>query len=131
MQEYEYRKYERFIEEEDTVKLCDKLIKNTNFKKLYTKNNVFSIGYDGDEEKFFLYDRYIKSWNTKPDGSGVSYSDEEEILNLTSTDGDVIKLYAQWAINEYVVKFDSNGGYGGPHLPRGIVCREIYHRKDP
>lgn len=39
----------------DEVKLCDKLINNTNFKKLYTKKNVFSIGYDVNEEKLSIY----------------------------------------------------------------------------
>ena len=37
------------------VKLCDKLIHNTNFKKLYTKKDVFSIGYDEDEGKLSVY----------------------------------------------------------------------------
>ncbi|MBP5679157.1 MAG: hypothetical protein J6X28_04960 [Bacilli bacterium] len=40
---------------DEYVKLCDKLIKNTNFKKLYTKRNVFSIGYDEDEGKLSGY----------------------------------------------------------------------------
>ena len=40
---------------EDLVKLCDKLIKNANFKRLYTKKNVFSIGYDEDEGKLSGY----------------------------------------------------------------------------
>ena len=39
----------------DLVKLCDKLIKNTNFKKLYANKNVFSIGYDEDEGKLSIY----------------------------------------------------------------------------
>ena len=42
-------------QEEKLVKLCDKLIKNTNFKKLYTKKNVFSIGYDENEGKLSTY----------------------------------------------------------------------------
>ena len=42
-------------EHEELVKLCDKLIKNTNFRKLYTKKNVFSIGYDESEEKLSIY----------------------------------------------------------------------------
>ena len=42
-------------EEEHLVKLCDKLIKNTNFKKMYTKKDVFSIGYDEDEGKLSIY----------------------------------------------------------------------------
>ena len=41
--------------EDKWVTLCDKLIKNTNFKKLYTKKNVFSIGYDEDEGKLSTY----------------------------------------------------------------------------
>ena len=41
--------------EDSLVKLCDKLIKNTNFRKLYTKKDVFSIGYDEDEGKLSIY----------------------------------------------------------------------------
>lgn len=37
------------------VKLCNKLIDNMNFKRLYTKKNVFSIGYDESEEKLSIY----------------------------------------------------------------------------
>ena len=40
---------------EKLVKLCDKLIKNANFKKLYTNKNVFSIGYDEDEGRLSTY----------------------------------------------------------------------------
>ena len=35
--------------------MCEKLISNTNFKKLYTKKNVFSIGYDENEGKLSDY----------------------------------------------------------------------------
>ena len=41
--------------EEKLVKLCDKLINNSNFKKLYSKKNVFSIGYDEDEGRLSIY----------------------------------------------------------------------------
>ena len=43
------------LEQTDLVKLCDKLISHTNFKKLYTKKNVFSIGYDKNEDKLSIY----------------------------------------------------------------------------
>lgn len=36
------------------------------------------------------------SWNTKPDGSGKSYTDGETIRNIGENDGDVITLYAMW-----------------------------------
>ena len=42
-------------------------------------------------------------WNTKTDGSGTSYSNEESVMNLTSDDGGVIYLYAQWSINYYTI----------------------------
>ena len=35
-------------------------------------------------------------WNTKSDGTGTNYSDEQNILNLTTTNNEIIKLYAQW-----------------------------------
>ena len=41
--------------DEKLVKLCDKLIRNTNFRKLYTKKHVFSIGYDDNEGKLSIY----------------------------------------------------------------------------
>ena len=43
------------LSNEKLSKICDKLIKNTNFKKLYTKKNVFSIGYDENEGKLSDY----------------------------------------------------------------------------
>ena len=47
-----------FLEDHEDVsvlKLCDKLIRNTNFKKLYTKRDVFSIGYDELEGRLSIY----------------------------------------------------------------------------
>ncbi len=42
-------------EQEKLVKLCDKLIKETNFKKLYTKKDVFSIGYSEEDHALSIY----------------------------------------------------------------------------
>ena len=35
-------------------------------------------------------------WNTEADGSGTSYADGESVRNISTTDGEVITLYAQW-----------------------------------
>lgn len=35
-------------------------------------------------------------WNTSPSGSGTSYSNGQSVSNLTSTNGGVVTLYAQW-----------------------------------
>jgi len=49
-------------------------------------------------------------WNTHADGSGISYANNETILNLISEDGGSITLYAQWKNATFTVTFDSNGG---------------------
>ena len=52
-------------------------------------------------------------WNTKPDGSGTTYSSGQVVKNLTTKDKDVITLYAQWmvkyTVNHYTQELD--GGY--------------------
>ena len=51
-------------------------------------------------------DYYLMGWNTKPDGSGKSYTDGETVNNLGN-----VTLYAQWQAG-YTVSFDANGGLG-------------------
>lgn len=51
-------------------------------------------------------------WNTKPDGSGKSYSDKEVIKNLTSTNGSTLQFYAQWEPTKVEVVYDANTGAG-------------------
>lgn len=64
-------------------------------------------------------------WNTKPDGSGVSFTDSAEIYNLsnvdwrdestwTEKDNGTITLYAQWRKSESTLVIDAAGGkYSG------------------
>lgn len=49
-------------------------------------------------------------WNTKADGSGISYANKASVSNLTSTNEGTVILYAQWIASGYTVTFDSNGG---------------------
>lgn len=49
-----------------------------------TANNFTRTGY-----KF-------TGWNTEADGNGISYSDKEEVSNLTATNEEIFNLYAQW-----------------------------------
>ena len=46
----------------------------------------------------------FNGWNTKIDGSGTSYEDEQEVNNLTTVDGDIINLYAQWEDESYMLE---------------------------
>ena len=51
-------------------------------------------------------------WNLSADGLDTSYEPEEQILNLTTTQGKQITLYAIWSVKSYTVEFDANGGNG-------------------
>lgn len=56
------------------------------------------------------------AWNTMPDGSGQTYEDGAEILNLCSGDyhqdkeRGSITLYAMWKLSESVLEIDPSGG---------------------
>ena len=52
-------------------------------------------------------------WNTKPDGKGTSYADKQSVKNLTSTNGDIVNLYAQWTPITYTIEYNGNGAIGG------------------
>ncbi len=43
------REFLEKLNQKSLVSICDKLIHSTNFKKLYSKKDVFSIGYDEEE----------------------------------------------------------------------------------
>lgn len=51
-------------------------------------------------------------WNTKSNGSGISYSNAQEVKNLLPTDDGKITLYAQWHPIRYFVAFEGQGGAG-------------------
>jgi len=52
----------------------------------------------------------FKNWNTKADGSGTTYTNQQSLLNLTATDGASFTLYAQWQIIPYTIAYDLAGG---------------------
>ena len=74
--------------------------------KHLTRNGYSRIGYE------------FVAWNTKPDGTGVSYADGAEILNLTAEEGKAVTLYAQWRSSSSTLIIDPNGGsYQGSREP--------------
>ena len=46
-------------------------------------------------------------WNTQPGGNGDSYSNSQEVLGLTTEDGAIIDLYAQWTTIPWTGSGDS------------------------
>ena len=71
-----------------------------NVAKALTANGFARTGYT------------FNGWNTKADGTGTSYANSASVINLTSTNGATVTLYAKWTANNYKILFDSNGGTG-------------------
>ena len=53
----------------------------------------------------------FKGWATNADGTGSTYSNEQEVKNLSTKNGDNVTLYAQWTPNSYYL--DLNGYLDG------------------
>ena len=79
-----------------------------------TAKNLTKNGYTKDGYTF-------KNWNTKANGTGTSYSDQESVKNLTSTNGGIVTLYAQWTPNTYTVSFNGNGATAGTMSSQAYV----------
>lgn len=61
------------------------------------QNFVINGGSKPLSKNLFTRSNYeFRGWNTMPDGSGTHYDDEEAVNNLSTTDGDVVTLYAEW-----------------------------------
>ncbi|MFN6433592.1 InlB B-repeat-containing protein, partial [Eubacterium callanderi] len=52
-------------------------------------------------------------WNTQSDGGGTTYTDGQNVVNLTSVEGETVTLFAQWRANSYTIHFDGNTADGG------------------
>ena len=63
-------------------------------------------------------------WNTKADGSGESYFDEQSVSSLTTTDGGIVTLYAQWYSSQFTVVFNGNGNTNGTMSNQSITFGE-------
>ena len=113
--------------EEETINLYAKWTPNT-YSVIYNGNkpndassvlsgSTASSSHTYDEAKalnpngFILPGYQFAGWAESSSGA-VSYSDNESVLNLTSTNGGSVTLYAKWTPNIYTVSFNANGGSG-------------------
>jgi uncharacterized repeat protein (TIGR02543 family) len=58
---------------------------------------------------FTFEGKTFNGWNTAADGSGTHFKDEE-VNNLSSTEGDTVTLYAQWTTNTYTISWKDYDG---------------------
>lgn len=74
----------------------------------YEYNTTARLSENGYQRTGYTF----KNWNTKPDGTGTTYNNGQEIENLTQTANGIVNLYAQWTANIYRINFNSNTGIG-------------------
>ena len=123
----------------DKAKVKNLTTKANGVVTLYAqwKANKYTVKFDKNsssaagtmEDQSFTYDEAAKAlskntfsrvgytfngWNTKKDGSGTAYTDEQTVKNLTTEANGVVTLYAQWNINLYPFVFDSQDGSAVP-----------------
>ena len=74
----------------------------------------------------FTKDGYtFTGWNLAADGSETSFTNREQILNMTETNGDEFTLYAQWRANDYTIAFDANGGILPEYNNETITTKQV------
>ncbi len=69
------------------------------------KNSYEKFGYTFD------------GWNTEKDGTGIHYLDMQEGSRLTTKQNDNVVLYAQWIPNNYIIKYNLDGGTNNQSNP--------------
>ena len=104
----------------DCVRITDTQPQPTGYTVTFDGNGgsgtMANQSFDYDEEKALAANSFTRTghaftgWNTKADGSGTPYTDEQEVKNLTDTDGGTVTLYAQWEPSTYAVNLNTNGG---------------------
>lgn len=55
----------------------------------------------------------FQGWNSKKDGTGTAYQDEQKAIFNDQEDGNTVVLYAMWKGNSYTVTYDGNGASSG------------------
>ena len=104
----------------DCVSITDTQPQPTKYTVTFNGNGgsgtMADQSFEYGEEKALAANSFTRTghdftgWNTEADGSGTPYTDEQEVKNLTDTDGGTVTLYAQWEPSTYAVNLNTNGG---------------------
>ncbi len=87
---------------------------NSGYGTMNNQTFTYDVAQKLKTNRFYKYNHVFTGWNTKADGTGTSYENEETVSNLSKTANETITLYAQWQrVQEYVtIHYDANGGEG-------------------
>lgn len=87
-------------------------------KKQLTANGYsrsYTVTYNANEGNCYkekdIVNYSFGGWNTKADGTGTSYVDQELVTNLTSTNDGIVNLYAKWNSESAHLPTPTRNGY--------------------
>lgn len=72
----------------------------------------------------------FKSWNTKADGTGVSYYNMAAVTNLAH-ENENVKLYAQWNLSTYNIYYNLYGGVNDTGNIKSYNINDSFTFRDP
>ena len=73
--------------------------------KAYTQKCNVTKTYNLTANKFSRKGYTFIGWNTKANGTGTTYTNKQQIKDLTTSNGKTISLYAQWRKNNYNIYY--------------------------
>ena len=75
------------------------------------QNFTYDVEQQLSKNKFTLKGYDFAGWNTRADGKGTPYTDEQSVKNLTAEDSGNVTLYGQWDPINYTITIitDNNG----------------------
>lgn len=81
----------------------------TTVSKSFTYDTQDTLTFNGYERTGYTF----IGWSLSASSTTASYTDGQEVGNLTSADANKVTLYAIWTANTYTVNFDGNGATSG------------------
>ena len=90
-------------------------------KNVFTRNEGETWGSEVQPQEY----EYL-GWGTTSNQSTVDYNDEEEVINLTSTDNDTVNLYALWRKDLELI-FKMQGGFYNNSEDDVVLKASVYN----
>lgn len=97
--------------------------------------SMSSTTHDYDISKNLAKNTFTRSgytflgWSTSSSATSASFSDGASVLNLTSSNGATVTLYAVWKKNTYTLTYNANGGSGAPSAQSGATSYKVSSTK--
>ena len=91
-----------------------------------TSDHVYDVAKNLTANGFSLVGHSFNGWNTKTDGSGTSYSNQQSVKNLTATHGGTVNLYVKWRAHTYSVVYNKNKPSTASSSVTGTMANSSY-----